>query len=83
MVECGECGVVGECWVTFFIYLLVVVDEIFGVVAVIGGSEYAKSGGRVSVVVFAAACCRTADTLTTDMRTLGDILLDIFGGLDE
>ena len=79
MVECSECGVVGECWVTFFIYLLVVIDEILGVVAVIGGSEYAKSGGRVSVVVFTAACCRTADTLTTDMRTLGDILIDIFG----
>ena len=83
MVECGECGVVGECWVTFFIYLLVVVDEIFGVVAVIGGSEYAKSGGRVSVVVFTAACCRTADTFATDMRTFGDISTGIAGGLDE
>ena len=70
---------VGERGVTFFVYLLVVVDEILGIVAVAGVSEYAKSGGRISVVVFTAACRRTANTFAIDMRTLGDILIDIFG----
>ena len=70
---------VGERGVTFFVYLLVVVDEILGIVAVAGVSEYAKSSGRISVVVFTAACRRTANTFAIDTRTLGDILLDIFG----
>ena len=83
MVECSECGVVWECWVTFFIYLLIVIDEILGVVAVGGGSECAKSGGRVSVVVFTAACRRTADTFTTDMRARGDALICLIFGLDK
>ncbi len=55
MVECGECGVVGERGITFFIYLVVIIDEILGVVAVGGVSECAKSGMVVSVVVFTAA----------------------------
>ena len=54
-MECGECGVVGERGITFFIYLVVIIDEIFGVVAV-GVLECAKSGMVVvSVIVFAAA----------------------------
>jgi hypothetical protein len=32
-MECGECGVVGERGITFFIYLVVIIDEIFAVVA--------------------------------------------------
>ena len=83
MVECRECGVVWECWVTFFIYLLVIVDEILGVVAIGGVLECSKSGMAVSVVVFAAACCRTADTFTTDMRTCGDALICLTRGLDK
>ena len=77
---------VGECWVTFFIYLVVIIDEIFGVVAVGVVSECAKSGMAVSVIVFAAACWRTADTLTSDTRTLGDILsagVAVAGRLDK
>jgi hypothetical protein len=58
VVERGECGMVGECRVTFLMYLVVILDEIFGVVAgAFGGvSECAKSGVRVSVIVFATAC---------------------------
>ena len=72
-MECGECGVVGECGITFFIYLVVIIDEIFRVVAV-GVFECAKSGMVVSVIVFAAACWRTADTFTGNIRTRGDVL---------
>ena len=78
-MECGECGVVGECWVTFFIYLLVVVDEIFGVVAVGGVSEYAKSSMCISVVVFATACGRTADTFAIDIRTSSNVFRRLSG----
>ena len=85
-MECGECGVVGECWVTFFIYLVVIIDEIFGVVAVGRVSECAKSGMAVSVIVFAAACWRTADTFTSNIRTRGDVLfagVAVAGRLDK
>ena len=78
-MECGECSVVGERGITFFIYLVVIIDDIFGVVAVGVVSECAKSGMAVSVIVFAAACRRTADTFAIDTRTFGDILLDILG----
>ena len=83
MVDCGECGVVGERGVTFFVYLLVVVDEILGVVAVGGVLECAKSGAAVSVVVFTTACRRTADTFATDMRACSDILICLTRGLDK
>ena len=58
VVECGECGVVGECRFTFFIYLVVILDEIFRVVAgaFVGVLKCAKSGVRISVIVFATAC---------------------------
>ena len=65
---------VGERGITFFIYLVVIIDEIFGVVAVGVVSECAISGMAVSVIVFAAACWRTADTFTGNIRTRGDVL---------
>ena len=64
---------VGECWVTFFIYLVVIIDEIFGVVAVGGVFECAKSGVAVSVILFAAACWRTADTFASNFRASGNV----------
>ena len=73
-MECGECGVIGECWVTFFIYLVVIIDEIFGVVAAVGVLECAKSDVAISIIVFAAACWRTTDTFTSNIRTRGDVL---------
>ena len=84
MVKCCECGVVGERGVTFFIYLIVIVDEIFGVVALADGvSECAKSGMRISVIVFAAACRRTTNAFASDFRTSGNGLIGFFGGLGK
>ena len=74
---------IGECGFTFFIYLLEIADEIFGVVAVGGVSKCAKSGVRICVIVFAAACWRTTDTFASDIRTGGDALGGFFGGLDK
>ena len=81
--ECSECGVVGKRGLTFFVYLLVVVDEILGVVAVGGVSECAKSGGCICVVVFTAACWRTKDAFVTNTRTRGDALIFLVVGLDK
>ncbi len=49
---------VGECRFTFFVYLVVILDEIFGVVAgaFVGVLKCAKSSVRISVIVFATAC---------------------------
>ncbi len=63
----GECGMIGECSDTVYIYLVEVVDEVFGVVvggalvlvSVLGGdrvaAKYAKPRVRVRVVVLTAA----------------------------
>ena len=83
MVKCGECGVVWERGVTFFIYLIVIIDEIFGVVAVGCVSECAKSGVYISVIVFAAAYRRTTNAFASDFRTCSDILFAILGCLDK
>ena len=85
MVKCSECGVVWECGVTFFIYLIVIIDEIFGVVALGGGvSECTKSGVVcISVIVFAAAYRRTTNAFASDFRTCSDILFAIAGCLDK
>ena len=81
--ECSECGVVGERGLTFFVYLLVVVDEILGVVAIGGVLECAKSGGCICVVVFTAACWRTKDAFVTNTRTRGDALIFLVVGLNK
>ena len=78
-MEGGECGVVWECCVTFFIYLAEVLDEMLGVVGGGGGVfEYAKSVVRINVVVFATACRRTANTFTINAGAFSDILLCLF-----
>ena len=82
-MECSECGVVWECWVTFFIYLLIVIDEILGVVVVGRVLECAKCGVSVSVIVFAAACWRTAHTFASNFCTCGDALICLIFGLDK
>ena len=77
-MEGGECGVVWECGVTFFIYLGEVLDELLGVV---GGGwvlEYTKSGVCISIVVFTAACRRTANTFAINAGAFSDILLCLF-----
>ena len=79
----SERDVVAECGITFFIYLSEVVDEILSVVAVGSVLERAKSGVRISIVVFTAACWRTADTFATNIRACGDILSCLTRGLDK
>ena len=75
-MEGGECGVVWECGVTFFIYLFEVFDEMMGAVGGGGGIfEYAKSVVRIHIVVFTAACRRTANTFAIDTRTCSDVLI--------
>lgn len=81
--ECSECGVVGERGLTFFIYLLIIVDEILGVVAVGGVLECAKSGVCICVVVFTAACWRTTNAFTADMCARGDALIFMVAGLNK
>ena len=69
VVKCSECGVVGESCDVLFVYLVEVAGKIFEVGAGVGVGwigcvlKCAKSGVSVSVVVFAAACRRTKDTL--------------------
>ena len=82
-MNCGERGVVAERGVTFFIYLSEIVDEILGIVAVGSVLERAKSGVCISIVVFTAACWRTADTFATNMRACGDMLSCLTRGLDK
>ncbi len=82
-MKCSECGVVGECWFTFFIYLIVIIDEILGVVAVGRVLECAKSGVSVSVIVFAAACWRTAHTFASNFCTCGDALIYFTRGINK
>jgi hypothetical protein len=75
-MEGGDCGVVWECGVTFFIYLFEVFDEMLGVVGGGGGIfEYAKSVVRINIVVFTAACRRTANTFAINAGAFSDILL--------
>lgn len=83
MVKCSECGVVGERCVTFFIYLIVIIDKIFGVIATGCVLECTKSGVCISVIVFAAAYRRTTNAFASDFRACGDVLFAILGCLDK
>ena len=82
-MKCSECGMVGECWFTFFIYLIVIIDEILGVVVVGRVLECAKSGVSVSVIVFDAACWRTAHTFASNFCAQSNVLICLIFGLDK
>ena len=61
--------------------MLVVVGEIFGMVAVTF-SKYAKSGVFVGVKMLATGGCGTTNSSVCGVCALGDIFGDILGRLD-
>jgi hypothetical protein len=94
-MNCGECGVIGECSETVYMYLVEVVDKVLGVVAhgvlvsvlVSEGNreaaKCAKSVVRVRIIVLTAACGRTTNGGFGYFRTSCDVFGGLLGGLDE
>ena len=76
-MKCGDCVVVVECAITFH-KLLVIFDEIFGVVT--GGVfKYTKSVVLVSVMFFSTSGGGSANCSVCWVCPFGDIFGDIFG----
>ena len=80
VMKCCDCAVVVECAITFH-KLLVIVDEIFGVVAS-GVFKYTKSFVLVGVMFFSASGGRSANSFVGRVCAEGDIFGDVLRGLD-
>ena len=76
-MKCGDCAVVVECAITFH-KLLVIFDEIFGVVASVV-FKYTKSFVLVSVMFFSTSGRGSANCSVCWVCPFGDIFGDIFG----
>lgn len=78
VMKCGDCVVVVECAITFH-KLLVIVDEIFGVVAC-GVFKYTKSFVLVSVMFFSTSGRGSTNSSVGGDCARGDIFSDVLRG---